>query len=183
METIKVGIGRVIFNERELCTITESDRSAIKNSKIEKEKEWITESIILAIKKHGFIKFEVEGNFLLGSINISEVMKTEGKTPCPLDNEMDVIKLKPNFGIDLHNVIKSFTSVYEKLPDQKQEVQVVFGNNFSYIGKCMYFADIESFCTYYKMSINGITHWRNVNYDDKELILELIINGANITQL
>ena len=93
---------------------------------------------------------------------------------------METIKLKPNFGVNLNSIIKSFTSVYEKLPDKEQEVQVIFGNNFSYICKCMYFADVQLFCTYYKMSINGITHWRNVSYDDKELVSELVINGANI---
>ena len=96
---------------------------------------------------------------------------------------MEPIELKNHFGVNLHNIIKSFTSVYEKLPDQKQEVQVVFGNNFSYIGKCIYFSDVQLFCTYYKMAINNITHWRNVTYNDKELVSELIINGANINQL
>lgn len=76
METVKVGIGREIFGENELELLSENNNSdaieSIKNSKIEKEKEWITESIFLAIKKNELIRFEVIENNIFGSIVIEK---------------------------------------------------------------------------------------------------------------
>jgi len=74
--------------------------------------------------------------------------------------ETELIKIKPAFGENKQSLLESFISVYTALPGNTIEVEIIQNNDFKSIGKCMYYADIKIFGTYYKMLIEGVTHWR-----------------------
>jgi hypothetical protein len=71
-----------------------------------------------------------------------------------------MIKIKPGFGESKKTLLQSFISVSNALPANNIEVDVIQDNDFKSIGRCMYYADLKIFGTYYKMLITGVTHWR-----------------------
>ncbi len=71
-----------------------------------------------------------------------------------------LIEIKPGFGENRQSLLKSFISVYASLPMHTCEVEIIRNNDFGTIGQCMFYEDFKGFGTYYKMLIEGVTHWR-----------------------